>query len=396
MAYKSVQKMELRDKYVLVRLDLNLPIKNGKIQDESRLIACLPTLQHILKQTPHVAIMSHLGRPADKPDPEYSLELVGCRLAELLGCEVVFTAEYGSEPIDQLMRSLGKNQIALLENLRFHPEEKANDPEFCKNLVKGFDFYINDAFGTLHREHASIVGIPQILNPSQRGIGLLVEKETEGLTRLERDIVYPYAIVMGGKNVSDKIGAILNLMMRCNHLIIGGAMAYTFLRFLGHETANSAVEEDKLDLVDSILQKAEDHRVKIHLPVDHICAHEFDQNAQAVVVDGKDIPSGMMGLDIGPKTAQNYSEVIAGCRTILWNGPMGLFEWPNFAKGTEEIAKAIANVDGYNVAGGGDTLAALNQVGLSDKFSHISTGGGASLKFLEGGELPGLAILKDQ
>jgi phosphoglycerate kinase len=391
---RTIDELDFKGKKVFLRLDLNVPIKDGKIKDETRIKEALPTIKKILEQTNKVAIASHLGRPDGEVDLKYSLEPVGARLAEMLGKECVFVADYTKEPYDQVLNQINGNQFVLLENLRFNPGETKNDPDFCRLLVQGVDLYVTDAFGTAHRAHASTVGVAELLDPSKRAAGYLIAKEIEALGGILQRPQAPFTVVMGGSKVSDKIGVILNLLNHCNHLVIGGAMAYTFLQFKGIKVGSSRVEADRMDLVESIFRNAEARRVTIHLPQDHACAKEFSENAERVDVDAAAIPDGLMGLDIGPKTIKAYADVIRRSRTVLWNGPMGVFEWPKFADGSLAVAKAMAECEGKTIIGGGDSVSAVNMAGLASKMTHVSTGGGASLEFLEGRTLPGLKVLQ--
>lgn len=396
MKTRSLEQLDLLDKRVLVRLDLNVPLdSDGNITDDTRIRACLPTLTYILKKTRKVVVMSHLGRPKGKPDPKFSLEPVGSRLAELLGREVLFVSDYLTEPVGQILGQLSENQIVLLENLRFHPGETSNDRQFARAIVDGFDCYVNDAFGTLHRAHASVVGVPELLPVAARASGLLVEKEVQALQKVISSPGAPFTVVIGGAKVSDKIGVTLSLLNKCNNLLVGGAMAYTFLKYHGRKTGISLVEADKMDLVESIYRNAERRRVNILLPEDHVCAEKFDQNVPAVPIGGEDIPDNLMGMDIGPKTVEKYSAVISQSKTVLWNGPMGVFEWSAFADGTMGVAKAMAETVAYTVVGGGDSVSAINKAKVVDKINHISTGGGASLELLEGKMLPGIRVLSE-
>jgi phosphoglycerate kinase len=393
MQLRSLEDLPLDGQKVLVRLDLNVPVKNGVIGDETRIQAALPTLRYILERTSKVAVMSHLGRPKGKVDEALSLEPIGTRLAELLDRECVFVRDYVQEPLSQVLNQLDKNQFILLENLRFHEGETKNDVDFARALINGFDYYVNDAFGTLHRAHASVTGAPEQLPPEKRAAGLLVKQEIDKLSYLQSHPKAPFTAILGGAKVSDKMGVILNLLNHCNTLLIGGAMAYTFLKYQGVDVGSSKVEEDKMDLVDKIYRNAEARKVDILVPEDHVAAAEFDELAEPHPVDGPSIPAGLMGLDIGPKTISRYRDVIDQSKTILWNGPMGVFEWTSFAKGTQAIAEAVAACGAFTVVGGGDSVAAINQAGLADKISHVSTGGGASLEFLEGKVLPGVKVL---
>lgn len=393
MDFRKLSELELKDKKVLVRLDLNVPLKNGKITDDTRIQAALPTLRYLLERTSKIALMSHLGRPDGEIMPEYSLEPVGARLAELLGLEVVFVKDYTEEPVEHVLNQLNKNQIILLENLRFHAGETKNDSNFARHLAQGFDCYVNDAFGTLHRAHASVVAAAELFPPAKRAAGLLVDREISVLSGLQKKPQAPFTVIMGGSKVSDKIGVVLNLLQSANYLLIGGAMAYTFLKYQGIDVGDSRVESDKLDLVASIYRNAEARKVEIILPEDHVAAEKFDANAQAVEVSSKNIPKGLMGLDIGPRTAKRFSDIIALSKTVLWNGPMGVFEFDAFAKGSLRVADAMARCGGFTVIGGGDSVAAANKAGVADRIDHISTGGGASLEFLEGTMLPGVQVL---
>ena len=395
MGLRKLEDLNLENKKVLIRLDLNVPLKNGVISDETRILAAIPTLKYILERTNKVAIASHLGRPKGEVVKSMSLEPVGLRLAELLEREVVFIDDYLSEPTDQVLNQLNSNQFILLENVRFHEGETKNDRDFAQSLVQGFDYFVNDAFGAVHRSHASVVGVADCLKPEQRAAGLLVQKETEILSKVQKNPKSPFVAIVGGSKVSDKIGVTLNLLNNCNQLLIGGAMAYTFLKYKGFNVGTSMVEEDKLDLVESIYRNAEQRRVEIFLPLDHVCAAEFKEDSPAKVIHEESIPDGLMGLDIGPKTVAMFSEKILGAATVLWNGPMGVFEWSAFDKGSLAVADACAATGAYTVIGGGDSVAAINKAGVADKVDHISTGGGASLEFLEGKILPGLKVLSE-
>lgn len=391
---RSIRDLDLTNKKVLVRLDLNVPVKNGVIQDDTRIREALPTIRFLLEHTNKIVLCSHLGRPDGAPDPLYSLEPIGAHIAELLGIEVIFVTDYHEEPVDQMLNTIGKNQIVLLENLRFHKGETANDVEFSRVLAKGIDFYVNDAFGTAHRAHASTVGVPELLNPEKRAAGFLIEKEIDALGSALHDPAGPFTVVMGGSKVSDKIGVILSLLNRCHHLVIGGAMAYSFLKYKGKNVGSSRVEADRMDLIESIFRNADARNVKIHLPKDHGCAPKFVEGVARTEVDTVDIPEGLMGLDIGDKTISSYCETIRSSRTVLWNGPMGVFEWPAFAKGSLAIAHAMAECSGKTIIGGGDSVAAVNMAGVAGAMTHVSTGGGASLEFLEGKTLPGIKVLQ--
>lgn len=392
MQLRKLEDLELTGKKVFLRLDLNVPIKNGKIQDETRIREALPTIKYILERTSKLTMASHLGRPKNGGSPADSLEPVGARLSELLEREVVLFPDYASESSIQLLNTLGKNQVMLLENLRFNAGEEANNVEFAHSLVDGYDFYVNDAFGTSHRAHASVSAAAELLSADRRAAGYLIQKEITALAGIVTRPEAPFTVIMGGSKVSDKISVILNLLSTCNHMLIGGAMAYTFLKFKGIDVGSSRVEADKMDLIETILRNAESRKVQIHIPVDHICAKEFAETAEAVPVSGA-IPAGLMGLDIGPETQKAFARVIRDSKTVLWNGPMGVFEWSKFSKGTMCIAEAMADVRGKTVVGGGDSVSAVQQSGFASKMTHISTGGGASLEFLEGKVLPGIKLL---
>jgi phosphoglycerate kinase len=393
MELRKLEDLDLAGKKVFLRLDLNVPIKKGKIQDDTRIREALKTLRYICERTTKVAVASHLGRPKNGGTPDDSLEPIGSLLSEILGKDVVLYPDYTKESASQLLGTLSKNQIMLLENLRFHDGEEANDSDFARCLVDGFDFYVNDAFGTCHRAHASVSKAPELLQPSCRAAGFLIQKEVAVLGSIVTKAEAPFTVVMGGSKVSDKIAVILNLLNSANHLIIGGAMAYTFLKYKGINVGSSRVEADKLELVGKILKNAEARRVQIHLPTDHICAKDFSEGTDAVPVDSQVIPDGLMGLDIGHKTRDEFGRVIRNSKTVLWNGPMGVFEWDKFAGGTMAVASAMSNVRGKTVVGGGDSVSAIQKSGFADKITHISTGGGASLEFLEGKMLPGLKVL---
>lgn len=393
MDFRKLSELDLTQKKVLVRLDLNVPIKKGVITDDTRITSALPTLKYILERTHKVALMSHLGRPDGEVMPEYSLEPVGTRLAELLGCEVVFVKDYVEEPAEHVLNQLDRKQIILFENLRFHAGETKNDIEFARKLGQGFECYVNDAFGTLHRAHASVTSVAELFPPEKRAAGFLVEREISVLSTLQKKPQAPFTVIMGGSKVSDKIGVVLNLLNHANYLLIGGAMAYTFMKFKGIDVGSSRVEADKMDLVASIYRNAEARKVEILLPEDHICADRFAADATPVESPGKSIPQGLMGLDIGRRTIKRYADIIALSKTVLWNGPMGVFEFDNFSRGSLSVAEAMAKASAFTVIGGGDSVAAANKAGVAAKIDHISTGGGASLEFLEGQMLPGVRVL---
>lgn len=393
MEIRKLNELNLKQKKVFLRLDLNVPMKEGTITDETRITQALPTIKYILERTNHLVIASHLGRPKGKKDKKYTLEPVGKKLAELLNKEVVFVENYIEEDVSPILKELKDHQFVLYENLRFYPEEEANDIGFARKLINNFEIYVNDAFGTLHRAHASVAAVTEFIPPHMRAAGFLLQKEIEAFKPLLENPQSPFTVVMGGAKVSDKIGVILNLLTKCNNLLIGGAMAYTFLKYKGINTGSSKIEEDKMNLIESIYLNAEKRRVNIELPLDHVCAKEFAETSTPINIDNQEIPADLIGLDIGPKTIQKYSMIISNSKTVFWNGPMGVFEWPAFANGTISIAKAMSECKGFTVIGGGDSVSAVNKAKVTDKIYHISTGGGASLELLEGRVLPGLKVL---
>jgi len=389
MSTLSIRDLDLAGKRVFIRVDFNVPLTQGasggqEITSDKRIRASLPTIQYALEHGAGVILASHLGRPKGKPNPEMSLKPVAVRLAELLGKPVAMAPDCVGATVESMLPKPG--EVLLLENLRFHPEEEKNDPGFSKQLAKLCDVYVNDAFGSAHRAHASTVGM--IAYVKQAAAGLLMDKEIEYLTKAVKNPARPCVAILGGAKVSDKIEVIQNLMKVVDRLMIGGAMAYTFLRARGEGTGKSLVEEDKIELARALMAEAGS---KLMLPVDHVVAAEFKAGADSQVVDR--VPDGMMGLDIGPKTVGAFSQVIAEAKTVIWNGPMGVFEMPPFDKGTVALAKAVATSGAISVVGGGDSEKAIKSAGVSDKISHISTGGGASLEFLAGIELPGVAAL---
>ena len=410
----SIKDLDLRGKRVFIRVDFNVPLKNGAITDETRITASLPTIQYALDHGATVILASHLGRPKGKPAPEFSLKPVADRLSQLLKRPATFASDCIGEPAQKAVADAhAGSKVVLLENLRFHAEEEKNDPAFAKALAELAELYVNDAFGAAHRAHASVAGMveffssPQVLKPSgpqalkssspRAAAGLLMEKELRYLGMAIGDPDRPFVTVIGGAKVSDKIEVIESMLKRVDRLLIGGAMAYTFFKALGMPVGKSLVEDDKQDAARSVLDAAKARGVVLQLPVDHVVADKIDASAQAEVLKVGDPAIGdRMGLDIGPETARLYSGLLADARTVVWNGPMGVFEVAPFAKGTLLLANAVANVKGTTIIGGGDSVAAINAAGVADKMTHISTGGGASLEFLGGAELPGVAALPDK
>ena len=392
---KTVQDVDVSGKKVLLRCDFNVPRDKttGEITDDKRIEASLPTIRYLLDHGAAVIACSHLGRPKGEWKAELSLAPVAKRLGELLGQDVIMAADVVGPDAKAKAAALQSGQVMLLENLRFHPEEEKNDPAFAKELASLAQIYVSDAFGTVHRAHASTVGVAAYL-PAVAG--LLVQKELEIMGGALSDPKRPFVAVLGGSKVSDKIGVINHLLDLADALVIGGGMAYTFLKAQGHGIGASLCEEDKLDYAREMLKKAGERGVRFLLPTDHVAAQSFSPDASPIVVDATSIPAGLMGLDIGAKTAELYAQTVKQAGTVVWNGPMGVFEFPAFAKGTQAVAKAMAESGAVTIVGGGDSAAAVEQLGYADQMTHISTGGGASLEFLEGLELPGVACLLDQ
>jgi len=392
MTVKSVADLAVEGKRVFLRVDFNVPLTPGRgVAEDARIRASLPTIKLLIERGSRLVVASHLGRPKGKPDPAASLEPVGVRLAELLGQDVLLTDEPVGDGARKVVSDLRDGQVALLENLRFHPGEEANDDAFARALASYADAYVNDAFGTAHRAHASTVGMLRYVG--DKGAGLLMLKEIEFLSRLLGDVEKPYLAIIGGAKVSDKIGVLEALAGRVDKMLIGGAMANTFLRAQGHKTGKSKVEEDKLPLARSFLKKVDERGVPVLLPRDVVAATSFDGEARVTPLAG--LGPEEMALDIGPETVRGFADEIATARTIFWNGPMGVFEKPAFAAGTVGVARAVAtNRRALSVVGGGDSVAAIEEAGVADQISHLSTGGGASLEFVEGKTLPGIAALE--
>ena len=395
MNKKTVKDIDVTGKKVLVRCDFNVPQdkETGEITDNRRIKAALPTIQYLLDNNAKVILCSHLGRPKGEVNPKYSLKPVAEELSKLLGKEVKLAKDVVGEDAKRLTENMKEGEIVLLENVRFHKEEEQNDPEFSKELASFAEIYVNDAFGTAHRAHSSTAGVANYLPAVS---GFLIEKELEFLGEALENPKRPFVAILGGAKVSDKIGVIENLLDKVDTLIIGGGMAYTFFKAQGFNIGTSICEEDKLDLAREILEKAKKKNVDLLLPVDNKVAKEFSADSEYIEVPSNEIPDGYMGLDIGTKTIEKYKEVLKNAKTIVWNGPLGVFEFEKFAHGTNEIAKILANLDATTIIGGGDSAAAIEKQGLADKMTHISTGGGASLEFLEGKELPGISCLQNK
>ncbi len=392
MRHRSIEGLPIVGQRVFVRADLNVPLENGRVSDTSRIDESLPTLRRVIGGGGRAIVASHLGRPKGKPDPKYSLAPVREILAERLGTEVVLAPDCVGDEVLAMTRSLPHKAVLLLENLRFHAEEEKNDPDFSRALAALCDVYVNDAFGAAHRAHASTVGM--VAHVPVRGLGLLMQKEIDHLTPLIGSPERPFIVVLGGAKVSDKIKLIRNLLRRVDGLLIGGAMAYTFLAAGKQEIGASLVEPDLLDTARQVLGEARDRGIEISLPTDHVVVDEVKAGAASAIV-GPAISAGKKGVDIGPETIQRYRERLAGAKTIFWNGPMGVFEIEDFSKGTFAIAEALASASAFTVVGGGDSAAAVVRSGYAEKITHISTGGGAALEFLEGVELPALRALAE-
>jgi len=394
MAKKTVRDIDVSGKRVLVRVDFNVPLDSaGNVTDDTRIRAALPTIKYLIGERARVVLMSHLGRPKGKVDERYRMAPVADRLAQLLGAPVRKMDDCIGDQVRQAADSLGEGDVMLLENVRFYPGEEKNEPDFARQLAALGDILVNDAFGTAHRAHASNKGVAEFI-PAVAGF--LMEKEISMLSRVLSEPAKPFVAIIGGAKVSDKIGVIDNLLQKVNALLIGGGMANTFLRAGGLETGKSLLEEDKVDLAKQLMQQARDRGVEMLLPVDVVVAPEASPDAESKVVSVKEIPGNAMALDIGPQTVQNFGARIKDAATVVWNGPMGVFEMEPFAGGTVAVARALADSNAVTVIGGGDSAAAVEKAGVADKITHISTGGGASLKFLEGKELPGVAALQDK
>ncbi|MBR3705943.1 MAG: phosphoglycerate kinase [Firmicutes bacterium] len=395
MMKKTVKDIEIKGRRALVRCDFNVPLKEGKITDDIRIVSALPTIKYLLDGGAKVILMSHLGRPEGEPNPKYTLAPVAERLAELLGQEIVFISAdtVVDEKVKEAAAALEEGQVMLLENVRYRKEETKNGAEFAKELAGLGDFFVNDAFGTAHRAHSSTAGVADYLPAVS---GFLIEKEVEFLGNAVENPERPFVAIMGGAKVGDKIPVIENLIKKVDTLIIGGGMSYTFFKARGLEIGTSILDEANIELAAELEKKAAEAGVKLLLPVDCVCAKEFKNDTEYGVYSKDAMPQDMMGMDIGPETVELYKAAVADAKTVVWNGPMGVFEMENFAKGTKAVAEALAESSAVTVIGGGDSAAAVEQFGLADKMTHISTGGGASLEFLEGKVLPGIAVIEDK
>ncbi len=394
MNKKTVRDVDVKGKKVLVRVDFNVPMdENLEITDENRILGALPTIRYLVDQGARTILCSHLGRPKGEVNPKFSLAPVAKRLSELLGQPVKMARDVIGQDADNVVASLKPGEVALLENLRFHKEEEKNDEAFAKKLASYAEVYVNDAFGTAHRAHASTEGVARFLPAVS---GFLLEKELVFLGKALENPDRPFVAILGGAKIADKLGVINNLLEKVDTLIVSGGMTYTFTVAKGGKIGNSMLEEDKIEYAREMIEKAKDKGVKLLLPVDTVVADRFANDANIKVVPTNDIPDGWQGLDIGPKTCALFAEAIKGAKTVIWNGPMGVFEMPNFAEGTRAVAQAMADSGATTIVGGGDSAAAVIQMGFGDKITHISTGGGASLEFLEGLVLPGVAALNDK
>ena len=390
---KTVEDFDVAGKRVLVRCDFNVPLSEGKITSDKRIVASLPTIQYLIKNNAKVILCSHLGRPKGEFKPEFSLAPVAVRLSELLGQEVKMAKDVVGESAQSLAADLKDGEVMLIENVRFHKEETKNDPEFSKKLASLAELYVNDAFGSAHRAHSSTTGVADYLPAA---CGYLIQKEIEFMGTALANPKRPLVAILGGAKVSDKIGVITNLLEKCDTIIIGGGMAYTFMKALGFEIGTSLLEADRIEDAKAMMETAKAKGVKFLIPVDNKVGREYKPDTEAMIINSDNIPDNYMGLDIGPKTQELFADAIKGSGTVIWNGPMGVSEWENFAAGTIAVATAVAESGAISIIGGGDSAAAIQKLGFADKMSHISTGGGASLEYLEGKELPGIAALNEK
>ena len=392
---KTIEDIDVAGKKVLVRCDFNVPLKDGEITNDKRIVAALPTIKYLMEHGARVILCSHLGRPKGEYKPEFSLAPVAARLSEYLGKEVKLAEDENvvGENAKAMAAALQDGDVMLLENVRYRKEETKNEENFSKELASLAEIFVNDAFGTAHRAHCSTTGVAAYL-PAV--CGYLIQKEITFMGGALANPKRPLVAILGGAKVSDKIGVITNLLDKCDTLIIGGGMAYTFMKSLGHHIGTSLLEEEQVENAGKMMEDAKSKGVKFLIPVDNKVGKEYDENTEAMIVNSDEIPDGWMGLDIGPKTQELFTDAIKGAGTIIWNGPMGVSEWDNFAAGTIAVANAVAESGAISIVGGGDSVAAVTKLGFSDKMSHISTGGGASLEFLEGKELPGIAALMDK
>ncbi|MCH3955628.1 MAG: phosphoglycerate kinase [Eubacterium sp.] len=392
---KTIEDIDVKNKRVIVRCDFNVPMQDGAITDDSRIRAALPTVKYLMEHDARVILMSHMGRPKGEPKMEFTMKPVADRLSELLGTDVVFVSSplVVDDAVRKAADELKPGQVMLLENVRFRKEETENDPAFAKELASLAEIFVQEAFGTAHRAHASTAGIADYLPAVS---GYLIEKEVKFLGDAVESPKRPFVAILGGAKVKDKIPVIRNLIGKVDTLLIGGGMAYTFFKSEGCEVGKSILDEDSVELAASLMKEAKEAGVEMLLPVDIVCADKFDNDANTKIVPYNEIPADMEGLDVGPETVKLYGEKIRKAATVVWNGPMGVFEMDNFAKGTNGIAEAMAECPGSTIIGGGDSAAAVRKAGLADKMTHISTGGGASLEFLEGKKLPGIAVIEDK
>lgn len=389
--YKTIKDIDCTGKKVLVRVDFNVPLKDGAITDDKRIKASLPTIEYLMNEGARVMVLSHLGRPKGEVREELSLRPVSERLSELLGVEVLFANDCVGESVREVANELKNGDVALLENTRFHPGEKVNDTEFAKEMANPGDLFVNDAFGATHRSHASNVGLAQQLGGAYAGF--LMEKEIRELTRVLKEPQHPLLVIIGGAKVKTKLGVVENMLNSADNILIGGGVSYTILKASGFDIGKSLIDEELLPDVEKLLRDSDEPGKKIYLPIDHICKSEFEEDDDSVYIEEPSIPDGLLGIDIGEKTIDLFKSKINTAETIVWNGPMGVFEWEDGESGTREIATSIANSNAYTLIGGGETVSAIEKFDLEGEFDHTSTGGGAMLEFLQGEELPGIKIL---